>query len=91
MNEIFRTTIIQISIWVAVAGVILALIRGLIGPTPADRVVAIDSMTTVATVIIALFAHLFKRFIYLDVALVFGLLAFITVLIIARCLERRMI
>jgi multicomponent Na+:H+ antiporter subunit F len=37
---------------------------------------------------IALYAHLAGRFIYLDVALVYGVLSFLGVLAVARYLER---
>ena len=38
--------------------------------------------------VIALYAHVSGRFIYLDVALVYGVLSFLAVLAVARYLER---
>jgi multicomponent Na+:H+ antiporter subunit F len=38
--------------------------------------------------VIALLAHVADRFIYLDVALVYGLLSFLGVLAVARYLEK---
>lgn len=63
-------------------------IRLVIGRTVVDRVVAIDMLTVVSLSLIALYAHVSGRFIYLDVALVYGLLSFLAVLAIARFLEK---
>jgi multicomponent Na+:H+ antiporter subunit F len=51
-------------------------------------VVAIDMLTVVTISLIALYAHISGRFVYLDVALVYGLLSFLAVLAIARFLEK---
>ena len=68
--------------------IVLAVLRLVIGRTVIDRVVAIDTLTVVSLSLIALYAHLSGRFIYLDVALVYGLLSFLAVLAIARFLEK---
>jgi multicomponent Na+:H+ antiporter subunit F len=65
------------------------IVRLIIGRTVVDRVVAIDMLTVVSISLIALYAHLSGRFVYIDVALVYGLLSFLAVLAIARFLERR--
>jgi len=65
------------------------IIRLVIGRTIVDRVVAIDMLTVVSISLIALYAHLSGRFVYIDVALVYGLLSFLAVLAIARYVERR--
>ena len=69
-------------------GVVFTIIRLVIGPTSVDRIAAIDLLGVIAISLIALYAHLSGRFIYLDVALVYGLLSFLAVLAIARYLER---
>ena len=53
-----------------------------------DRVAAVDLLTVISISMIALYAHVAGRFIYLDVALVYGVLSFLAVLAIARYLER---
>ena len=68
--------------------IIFGVIRLVIGSTLVDRVVAIDMLTVVSLSLIALYAHIADRFIYLDVALVYGLLSFLAVLAIARFLEK---
>lgn len=62
--------------------------RLIIGKTMIDRIVAIDMLTVVSISLIALYAHISGRFVYLDVALVYGLLSFLAVLAIARFLEK---
>lgn len=67
---------------------LLALWRFLVGPTPADRVVAFDVLTIVSVTGIALVALAEGRGIYLDVALIYALLSFLGVIAVARYLER---
>ncbi len=76
----------------ALAGMafLLALWRFMKGPTPADRVIAFDVLTIVSITGIVGSALLEGRIIYLDVALVYGLLSFLGVIVVARYLERRL-
>jgi multicomponent Na+:H+ antiporter subunit F len=67
---------------------LLALLRFIKGPTPADRVVAFDVLTIVAITGIIFVALAEGRGIYLDVALVYALLSFLGVIVIARYLEK---
>ncbi len=69
-------------------GVLLGVIRLILGRTAVDRVAAVDMLTVVSISLIVLYAHVADRFIYLDVALVYGVLSFLGVLAIARYLER---
>jgi len=68
--------------------IVFGIIRLVIGPNTVDRVVAIDLLTVVTIALIALLAHQGHRYIYLDVALVYGLLSFLGVLAVARFLEK---
>ena len=68
--------------------IVFGIIRLVIGPDTVDRVVAIDLLTIVAIAVIGLLAHVANRYIYLDVALVYGLLSFLGVLAVARFLEK---
>jgi len=69
-------------------GVAMGVIRLIRGPTVIDRVAAVDMLTVVSLSLIALYAHVAGRAIYLDVALVYGVLSFLAVLAVARYLER---
>lgn len=79
--------IIYITLGFMIFGIFFAALRFVKGPTAADRTVALDTLTTIAMAMLVLLAFVFKRFIYIDVALVYGVLGFIGVLVIARYLE----
>ncbi len=78
----------EITIVVAGLAALLSLYRFLRGPKVVDRVVAFDVMTIITIALMALFAHISGRTIYLDTALVYGLLSFLGVIAVARYLER---
>lgn len=77
-----------------IAGIIILLalitaaVRFFRGPHAADRVVAFDVLTIISISLIGVIAHLSGRGIYLDAAVVYGLLSFLGVIVIARYLER---
>jgi len=79
--------IIYIAFGLIMLGLILGVIRFVKGPTAADRVVALDTMSIIATSAFALMALVFERYIYIDVALIYAVLGFIGVIVIARYLE----
>ncbi len=68
-------------------GLIITAIRFVKGPTAGDRTVALDTLTTISVAGLVLLAYVFERFIYVDVALVYAVLGFIGVIVIARYLE----
>ncbi|HAG16387.1 MAG TPA: cation:proton antiporter [Bacteroidales bacterium] len=68
----------------------VSMIRFVIGPSPVDRVIAFDVMSVSSIALIALIAVLDNRIIYMDVALVYGILGFLGVIVVARYLERGM-
>jgi multicomponent Na+:H+ antiporter subunit F len=67
--------------------VILALIRVLRGPTAPDRVVGVDTINTIVIVGMVAFGAAFREVIYIDVAIVYALLSFVSTLFIAKYLE----
>ncbi len=77
-----------IYIVIVAIGAILSVVRMIKGPDVTDRVIALDVFTTITVALFVFFAMVFDRYIYIDVALVYGLLAFIGVLVIARFIER---
>jgi multicomponent Na+:H+ antiporter subunit F len=83
---------VEVLIYLAatIAGVafLLALWRFILGPTAADRIIAFDGLTIVSITGIVLGALAEGRGIYLDVALVYALLSFLGVIVVARYLER---
>jgi multisubunit Na+/H+ antiporter MnhF subunit len=70
-----------------VAALVLGLWRLFKGPTVPDRVVAADTLAIIVTAGLVWIASLFENPIYLDIALVYGVLAFVAVVAIARAIE----
>ncbi|WP_020507590.1 monovalent cation/H+ antiporter complex subunit F [Lamprocystis purpurea] len=66
---------------------LLALVRLVLGPRAPDRVVASDTLTVITTTGIAGLALLFDNPLFLDVALVYGVLSFIAIVAIARAID----
>ncbi|MBN2103433.1 cation:proton antiporter [bacterium] len=81
-------TIIFIYLAFIGAGIFLCLLRMLKGPTASDRAVAVDTITTTVVALLVFLGFVFKRYVYLDVALVYSLLAFVGLVAIARFLEK---
>jgi multicomponent Na+:H+ antiporter subunit F len=81
-------TILQISGAIMVVSLILTLYRFFKGNTVVDRVISFDVMTIISISLIALITYFSGREIYLDVALVYGLLSFLGVIIVAKYLEK---
>ena len=67
---------------------LLVLWRFIKGPSAVDRIVAFDGLTIVSITGILFAALAAERGIYLDVALVYALLSFLGVIVVARFLER---
>ncbi|MFO7939876.1 MAG: monovalent cation/H+ antiporter complex subunit F [Bacteroidales bacterium] len=70
------------------AAMVVAAIRFFMGPRTTDRVIAFDVLTITSLSLIVLIAWYAGRSIYLDIAIVYGLLSFLGVIIIARYLEK---
>ncbi|MFA9396747.1 MAG: monovalent cation/H+ antiporter complex subunit F [Clostridiaceae bacterium] len=70
-----------------VLGIILSFIRLILGKYTENRVVAIDIITTLITGLLVVYAHISGNSLMLDVALVYGILSFIAVIVMARYLE----
>ena len=84
MSEIF----LYLAALLIAGSVVLGVVRLIRGETLVDRVAAIDMLTIVSISMIALYAHVAGRFIYVDVALVYAVLSFLAVVAMARYLER---
>jgi multicomponent Na+:H+ antiporter subunit F len=67
--------------------VIMAMIRVIRGPTAPDRIVGLDTINTIVIVGMIIFGAAFNEVIYIDVAIVYALLSFISTLFIAKYLE----
>jgi multicomponent Na+:H+ antiporter subunit F len=67
--------------------VVMCIIRVIIGPTAPDRVVGLDTINTLVISGMVVFGFLTRLVIYIDVAIVYALLSYISTLFIAKYLE----
>ena len=67
--------------------VVMAIIRIIRGPTAPDRVVGLDTINTIVISSMVLFGAAYNQVIFIDVAIVYALLSFISTLFIAKYLE----
>jgi len=67
---------------------LIVVVRFFLGPGSLDRVVALDVLTVSSIGLIVILAHFFGRVIYIDVAIVYGILSFIGVIVIAKYNEK---
>ncbi|MGD9840820.1 MAG: monovalent cation/H+ antiporter complex subunit F [Candidatus Bipolaricaulis sp.] len=67
--------------------ILVCMVRLSIGPTAADRAVALDTINTLVVATMMLLGAAFNEVVLLDVALVYALLSYVGTLFIARYLE----
>ncbi len=68
--------------------IFLSLIRALIGPTASDRITAINIIGTKTLIIITLIARVYGQEYFLDIAMIYALMSFITTIGVAKYLEK---
>lgn len=81
-------TAAQIALAMLSGALVLSAVRLVRGPALADRALALDLMSTVCVAIAAVVAIRWDATVFLDVAVVLALTAFIATLAFARYLER---
>ena len=81
-------TILTISAFITMLSIVIILIRFIKGPSTVDRIIAFDVMTIISLSLVGLISHFSARIIYLDIAIVYGLLSFLGVIIIAKYMEK---
>ncbi len=80
--------ILNISVIIILLSVLMSLFRFIKGPSTFDRIAAFDTMTISTIGLIGIISFLSGRGIYLDIAIVYGLLSFLGVIIISKYLEK---
>jgi multisubunit Na+/H+ antiporter MnhF subunit len=87
-DPVFEINALEIVVLLLIgAATLMGLYRLLFGPTNPDRVVSADALSVIATVLICLLAALFDSILYLDVALLYGVLSFVGMIALARAIE----
>ncbi|MDY3920265.1 MAG: monovalent cation/H+ antiporter complex subunit F [Candidatus Limivivens sp.] len=64
--------------------VLLCLIRAIIGPRIADRIVAVNMMGTMVMVIIAILALMLEEGYLADVCLIYAMISFLSVIVLTK-------
>ena len=64
------------------------IVRAVKGPTPADRVIAVNVIGTKTIVVLVAVAVLLKQTYFVDVALVYALISFVSTVFIADYLKK---
>jgi len=80
---------VQIDFVLVMAGVLLAMVRLIKGPSLPDRVVALDTMTVLIVTFCGLYALDTGATAFLDVAVVLALIGFLATVALARFVERK--
>ena len=78
----------EIVVILLMLSMLIALYRFLRGPTLSDRVVAFDVISVMSVSLLVILSLYFQRSLYLDIALVFGLIGFLGATIFGRYIER---
>lgn len=78
--QIFLTMVL---IFLAVM-VLLCLIRAIIGPRIADRIVAVNMMSTMVMVMIAVLALMLEEGFLVDVCLIYAMISFLAVIVLTK-------
>lgn len=82
------TTLAFVLLGVLSLGIVLVFLRLLRGPNIPDRLVALDLLTTVGVGIAALYSIAYDEPVYLDVAIVLALVAFLGTVTFSRYIEK---
>ena len=78
-NILFLTALVFLAVMV-----ILCLVRAIIGPRIADRVVAVNMMGTMVMVIIAILAMLLGEGYLVDICIIYAMISFLAVIILTK-------
>lgn len=67
--------------------ILVCIVRAARGPTTPDRAVALDTINTLAVAALVVLGTAFNEIIFIDVAIIYAMLSFVTTLYIAKYLE----
>jgi multicomponent Na+:H+ antiporter subunit F len=87
MVTAYFLVVIQVLIIVLVVTSLICFFRVVFGPTVADRIVGLNTISTKATVVLVLLAVLYERFILLDAAIAFAMLNITGSLVVSKYME----
>ncbi len=67
--------------------ILICFIRAIFGPTAPDRLVAFDTINTQVVAAIVVLGTAFGEIIFIDVAIIYAMLSFVSTLYLAKYLE----
>lgn len=76
--------ILMISIGVLAVLLLVCLIRAVIGPSIADRIVSVNMMGTIVMVIIAMLAIMLKEGYLADICIIYAMISFVSVVALTK-------
>jgi multicomponent Na+:H+ antiporter subunit F len=84
---------VQISLYISMAvlsaSMILVLVRLWTGPDLGDRVISLDVLMTMGIAYIVVYSMMSGKSVFIDVAVILGLIAFLTTVAFSFYMERR--
>ena len=90
--NVLKSTLItntaQLGLLVLSLSILLVLCRIILGPKNADRIIGLDLLSVLVVAMVALYGVFSKNAVFLDVAIVSALVAFLGTVAFARYIER---
>lgn len=86
-NRMIEAEILYLILGLLILSIVFCIIRVFKGPTAPDRVVGLDTINTLVIVGMIIYGIASDSVIYIDVAIVYALLSYISTLFIAKYLE----
>lgn len=85
MDQFFLTTAL-----ILIGLMLMTLYRAIVGPTVLDRLLGVNGIGSKTVILLIIAGHLFHREeMFVDIALAYGMLNFITVIAAARYFQKR--
>jgi len=76
--------ILIVSIGILAVLLLVCLIRAIIGPSIADRIVSVNMMGTIVIVVIAMFAILMNEGYLVDICIIYAMISFVAVVALTK-------
>lgn len=76
--------ILMVAIGILAILLLICLIRAVIGPSIADRIVSVNMMGTIVMVIIAMLAIMLKEGYLVDICIIYAMISFISVVALTK-------
>ncbi len=81
-------TVYLLITFVLLVGLLLILVRAVKGPTVYDRILAVNAMGTKTVILVTMLGYVGGRWEFLDMAIVYALISFITTIAILKYIEK---